>query len=132
MDVGSNTTYSLTPTDVLFVDTGTYTGTIDDFPSGAVICVDTGAVFQPSALNGAVSGSVYVRRTANFPGGGLAGGFALDPSLTRLVSNLMQAHPPLDEGSLTVQVPWLAMRRERSPSPCFSLAASIWAFIWSS
>ena len=78
VDTGSNATHNLAATDVLFVDTGTYTGAINNFPSGAVICVDAGAVFQPAALNGSVAGSIYVRGTATFPGGGLSGGFLLD------------------------------------------------------
>ena len=78
VDVGGSTTYNLTASDILFIDTGTYTGTINNFPSGSVICVDTGAVFQPGALNGSVAGSLYVRGTANLSVGGFAGGFLLD------------------------------------------------------
>ncbi len=78
VDVGGSTTYNLTASDILFIDTGTYTGTINNFPSGSVICVDTGAVFQPGALNGSVAGSLYVRGTATLSVGGFAGGFLLD------------------------------------------------------
>lgn|GEM_PF-4266479 len=42
VDVGGSTTYSLSSSDILFIDTGTYTGTINNFPSGSTICVDTG------------------------------------------------------------------------------------------
>ena len=78
VDVGSSITYNLTASDILFIDTGTYTGSINNFPSGSVICVDTGAVFQPGALNGSVAGSMYVRGTATLSVGGFAGGFLLD------------------------------------------------------
>ena len=78
VDVGTNTTYTLTSGQVLFIASGTYTGTVNNFPSGSVICVDTGAVFQPAALNGSVAGSLFVRGTANLSVGGFAGGFLLD------------------------------------------------------
>jgi len=77
VDVGGSTTYSLSSSDILFIDTGTYTGTINNFPSGSTICVDTGAVFQPGALNGSVAGSLYLRGTANLSAGGFAGGLPL-------------------------------------------------------
>ncbi len=78
VDVGTNTTYDLTSGQVLFIDSGTYTGTINNFPSGSVICVDTGAGFQPAALNGSVAGSLYVRGTANLNSANLSGGFLFD------------------------------------------------------
>ena len=52
----------------------------------------------------------------------------LAPS-SRLSPIEIRIQPPLDDGSFTVQVPWLVMSRARSPSPFFSLAASIWACI---
>ena len=96
VDVGGSTGYNLTASDVLFVDTGTYTGAINNFPSGAVICVDTGSTFQPSALNGAVAGDIFVRGTANFPGGGLAGGFRLDNYGTVTFSSGLNANGAID------------------------------------
>jgi uncharacterized repeat protein (TIGR01451 family) len=78
VDTGGNATYNLSSGQVLFIDAGTYTGTINSFPAGAVICVNNGGTFQPSALNGSVAGSVFVRGGAVFPGDGLSAGFLLD------------------------------------------------------
>ena len=78
VDVGTNATYDLTSGQVLFIDSGTYTGIINNFPAGAVICVDAGATFQPSAFNGVGAAALYVRGTANISVGGFPGGFLLD------------------------------------------------------
>lgn len=50
-DLGTTTTYNLNAGDTLFVKSGTYKGYITNFPIGAVIMVDPGAVFQPGNIN---------------------------------------------------------------------------------
>jgi Secretion system C-terminal sorting domain len=67
---GSVNTYTLTSGDNLLIPSGTFTGTINSFPSGATITVSDLAVFQPSAFpntNGnSASGTMYVYGTFTF------------------------------------------------------------------
>lgn len=50
-DNGGSTNYSLNSGQSLKINSGTYTGTINNFPASSTICVETGASFQPSNLN---------------------------------------------------------------------------------
>lgn len=76
VDIGGNQTYNLASGQVLLI-LGTYTGVINTFPSGAVICVATTSTFQPGAINNP-AGVILVRGTAVLPATGLNTGFVLD------------------------------------------------------
>lgn len=49
-DNGTNNSYSLNAGESLKINTGTYTGAINNFAANSSICVETGASFIPSAL----------------------------------------------------------------------------------
>ena len=50
VDNGTNNSYSLNAGESLKINTGTYTGAINNFAANSSICVETGASFIPSAL----------------------------------------------------------------------------------
>ena len=50
-DNGSSNSYSLNSGESLKINTGTYTGAINNFAANSSICVEAGASFIPSALN---------------------------------------------------------------------------------
>jgi hypothetical protein len=64
VDNGTSTTYSLNSGDSLYIASGTYTGIINGFPSGAKITVSGSAIFQPSSMDFPdVHGTIYVYGT---------------------------------------------------------------------
>ena len=83
IDEGGSNNYNLNPGDVLLVranttpGSGVFTGAINNFPSGAAICVADDAVFMPTTFNNA-SGALYVRGEAQFPNIVVNAGFSLD------------------------------------------------------
>ena len=63
-DNGSAATYTLNAGDSLSIASGTFTGTINGFPTGAIIAVQSGAVFQPSSMPFPnIHGTLYVYGT---------------------------------------------------------------------
>jgi len=70
VDNGTSTTYSLNSGDSLFIATGTYTGNINSFPSGAKITVSDMAIFNPSTFpntsGNSAAGIMYVYGTFTF------------------------------------------------------------------
>ncbi len=63
-DNGTATTYTLVAGDSLHIASGTYTGTIASFATGAKISVAHGATFQPAAMSFPnVRGTIYVYGT---------------------------------------------------------------------
>ena len=69
--------YSLNSGQSLRIQSGTYTGNIDNLASSASICVDSGATFNPGNLNN-VSGQLVNYGTVNFPNVNFSAGFTLD------------------------------------------------------
>ncbi|MFZ1569076.1 MAG: SdrD B-like domain-containing protein [Thiolinea sp.] len=63
-DAGTNTSRSLSAGQALKISRGTYTGSINSFPVGATICVESGATFRPSNLNNP-AGNLINYGTAN-------------------------------------------------------------------
>ena len=61
---GTSTNYSLTSGQSLKINSGTYTGNINSFPSNTTICVETGATFRPNSLN-SPAGSLINYGTTN-------------------------------------------------------------------
>lgn len=77
-DNGSSNTYNLNSGQTLCISSGTFTGTINNFPAGSVICVAQGATFRPGNFNN-ISGTLYVYGTATFTNSiSLNSGFVLD------------------------------------------------------
>jgi hypothetical protein len=66
IDNGTNTNYNLTSADSLVIATGTYTGNISAFPSGAKITVTFFATFQPASMPNNAAGKIYVFGTFTF------------------------------------------------------------------
>ena len=73
----SSTAISLTPTSVVLISGGTFSGGLDAFPSGAVLCVAAGATAQPAYMNNA-AGAIYGRGTIRLPATAVNGGFRLE------------------------------------------------------
>ena len=65
-DFGSSTTYNLSANDSLHIVSGTYTGNISNFPSGAKISVSDIATFQPIDFPNGAAGSMFVYGTVIF------------------------------------------------------------------
>ncbi|HEX7844681.1 MAG TPA: hypothetical protein VF476_02710, partial [Chitinophagaceae bacterium] len=64
VDNGSSTNYALNTGDSLHIASGTYTGTITSFSTGAKISVAFAAIFQPAAISFPnVRGTIYVYGT---------------------------------------------------------------------
>ncbi len=63
-NTGGSTNYTLTTGQSLKIASGTYTGVLDGFASGASVCVETGATFTPAGLNN-VAGTLSNYGTAN-------------------------------------------------------------------
>lgn len=63
-NTGGSTNYTLTTRQSLKIASGTYTGVLDGFASGASVCVETGATFTPAGLNN-VAGTLSNYGTAN-------------------------------------------------------------------
>ncbi|HEU5165438.1 MAG TPA: T9SS type A sorting domain-containing protein [Chitinophagaceae bacterium] len=64
---GSTPNYSLNAGDTLFIASGTYTGSIQNFPAGAVIIVtDIANTFQPSSFPNNAGGTIYVYGTFTY------------------------------------------------------------------
>lgn len=75
IDNGSSNSYSLnTSSERLLINSGTYTGNINNFTSGSEICVNTGAVFSPSNINNP-AGTINNYGTSNLPNLALSSGF---------------------------------------------------------
>lgn len=77
LDSGTATNYSLNTSDRLCIVSGTYTGFINSLASGADICVDAGATFQPAGVNNA-SGTITNYGTATFPSIAFNAGATID------------------------------------------------------
>ena len=64
VDNGTSNTYALNAGDSLYIASGTYTGIISSFASGAKITVSDAAIFQPSSMSFPnVRGTMYVYGT---------------------------------------------------------------------
>lgn len=63
---GTNTNYSLSAGQSLKISRGVYTGAINNFPANSTICIESGATFNPSNING-VTGSLINYGAANLP-----------------------------------------------------------------
>ncbi len=61
---GGSVNYNLTSGQSLKIASGTYTGTLNNFASGATICVETGSTFAPGNLNNA-AGTLLNYGTSN-------------------------------------------------------------------
>lgn len=61
---GGSATYNLGSGQSLKINSGTFTGYIDALPSGASVCVETGATFAPGGFNN-ISGSIINHGTSN-------------------------------------------------------------------
>jgi hypothetical protein len=59
VDNGTATNYDLNPGDSLYVASGTYTGNITDFASGARITVANGATFTPGSMPHNANGTIH-------------------------------------------------------------------------
>ncbi len=64
VSASSSANFNLNSGEALKIAAGTYTGNVNNFSSGATICVETGAVFTPSTLNNA-AGTIKNYGTAN-------------------------------------------------------------------
>ena len=74
----STTAVNLNPGQTLVIAAGTtYSGGVNNFPSGARICVGVGATFAPPFVNNA-AGAIYNRGTSSLPGLNVAAGFVFD------------------------------------------------------
>lgn len=77
VSANSSASFSLNSGEALKIAAGTYTGNVNNFSSGATICVETGAVFTPSNLNNA-AGTIKNYGTANLKTFSYNGGTVID------------------------------------------------------
>ena len=70
VDYGTNNTYTLTASDSLYIASGTFTGNINAFPTGAKITIADGATFAPTVFpntsGNSASGILYNYGTFTF------------------------------------------------------------------
>lgn len=77
VDNGTSTNYLLTPGDSLCIKSGTYTGKITSWNSGAKISVEAGATFKPVSVSNYVF-KLIIRGTAILPSFSTLSGFSLE------------------------------------------------------
>ncbi|MDX1908437.1 MAG: T9SS type A sorting domain-containing protein [Bacteroidia bacterium] len=75
---GTQNNLSLSSSDVFCIPAGlTFSGTINQFPAGAIIYVQSGATFSPATFNNP-AGTLINKGSAQFQGLSLSGGFVFD------------------------------------------------------
>jgi len=81
LNASSDASASLHAGDVALLTGGTYTGGLNSFDEGAVVCVEDGATFQPAYINNA-AGHILSQGAVTLPGLSTNTGFVLDSSGT--------------------------------------------------
>lgn len=76
-NTGGSTDYNLNAGQSLKIASGTYTGTINNFPSSSSICVEVSATFSPNNINNS-AGSITNYGTIKFPTFSFNNGTVLD------------------------------------------------------